>query len=1076
MKSGVGRAQISHSLSAVDDLIDKDSISLYSSTDISNFETNCKPVLDYMLSQADDGECPYVRVRIYDICMNGLLDSGANKVFINEYTMDTLQDMGVKLQNVHEMSCTVANNEKLNCLGFMLVPIKLKGKTVIFEAFVLSNLRHNLVLGTDFWIKMGIIPDLKKGEWYFSGDGSDRDNLCINSIQTADDLSSSEKKTLNKIIDRYFDSVKNIKLGCTNLIEHKITLNTTKPVKLKNYPVSHAIMRKIDEEITKMLELGVIEKSNSSYSSPVLMIPKKDNSLRFCVDLRKINEISEKWAYPLPNLNSIIDRLGNAKYLTTLDIQSAYWQIKMHEGSKQYTAFSIPGRGIFHFNRMPFGLTNAPATFQALVDKLLGPELEPYCFKYLDDIVIVTPDAETHFKILEEVLERLLSAGLTLNRDKCQFCRSELKFLGYVINRQGLHVDPEKVSAIVNMPRPVKPKEVRRILGMISFYRRFVPNLSTIITPLTNLTRKNAKFVWTSECEKAFQNIKNCLISPPILSCPNFNEEFIVECDASSYGLGAVISQHYNNQDHVICYLSRTLTKCEKKYTVTELECLSVIWAVEKARCYLEGTHFTVITDHYSLLWLHNLKNPQGRLGRWALRLQAYDFTIKHKPGKDHKVPDCLSRQIKPLEMSNVKVNSRKLDKWYTKMRNDVISNPLKFPNWRVSGELLYKNTKNNSMDRASYSWKTVVPKYDRNNILKIHHDDPLTGGHLGIFKTYNKINNNYFWPGMKSDIRKYVNACKVCCEHKPEQRMKAGMMGEKPTIVRCWQYVASDLIGPLPRSSKGNQFILVYSDYFSKFSLFFPLRKATASKVSELIEQTFLIFGVPEFLKSDNGVQYTSKEFTALLKKYNVKSLKNPLYHPEPNFTERVNRVFKTMISCYVKENHKKWDQHLYELGCAYRTAKSEVTGMTPYYINFGSEMVVNGNEYGMERAKSECNLEKDVDNIEGNKIENKVSRLEELRRVLKEKLKTVHEKSKHRYNLRHRPVQFQIGDYVWKKEYNLSDSSKNFTAKLGKKYGGPFRVKRKLGINVYELEDDTGSSKGNWHIKDLKLYESIC
>lgn len=1023
-----------------------------------------------MLTQAGDGECPYVSVRLYDWEVKGLLDSGANRIFVNEHTMNVMLSLGVKLQNVSDMTCTVANGSELECLGFMSVPIKLKNKIVVFQVYILNNLRHRLVLGTEFWIKMGIVPDLRRGEWHF-GEQDHKDILVTNSISTSDDLSLAQREKLNIIVEKYFDSIKHIKLGCTSLVEHEIIVTQNSPIKQKNYRVSQAIQNKIDLEITKMLELGVIEKSTSSYSSPIVMIPKKDNTYRFCVDFRKINSISEKWAYPLPNLSTILDRLGNAKYLTTLDIQSAYWQIKMSENSKKYTSFAIPGRGLFHFNRMPFGLTNAPATFQALVDKLFGPELEPYCFKYLDDIVIVTPDIETHFSVLEEVFKRLKESGLTLNKDKCQFCRSELKFLGYIINRQGLQVDPSKVSAVVDMPKPKSTKEVRRILGMISWYRRFVPHFSSLVSPLTDLTRKNAKFVWSAQCEEAFQQIKNCLVSAPILSCPNFNEEFIVECDASSYGLGAVVLQRYDGQEHVICYMSRTLTRCERKYTVTELECLSVIWAVERARCYLEGTHFTVVTDHHSLLWLHNLKNPQGRLGRWALRLQAYDFNIIHRPGKEHKVPDCLSRQLK-LDMLNIKLDTGKTDNWIEKMKKNINNNPLQYPNWRISGNGdLYKHVGKHRDHVNDASWKKVVPKSERKLLLAKYHDNPLNGGHLGIFKTYHKISEHYFWPGMKSEVCKYVNKCKVCGEQKPEQRMKAGMMGEKPVVKRCWQYVATDLVGPLPRSSKGHQYILVYSDYFSKFSLFFPLRKATASKVSELIEQSFLLFGVPEFLKADNGVQYKSKEFSALLNKYSVKFLANPLYHPEPNFTERVNRVIKTMISCYVKENHKKWDQYLLELSCAYRTAKSEVTGNTPYFVNFGCEMMVDGKDYKRERERDECKSEnEDSENV---KTEGRSVVLERLRKLVTEKLQSVHEKTKHQYNLRHRPVTFNVGDFVWKKEYNLSDAARGYTAKLGKKYTGPYKIKNKLGINVYELMDEHGTSKGNWHVKDLKPYK---
>lgn len=213
------------------------------------------------------------------------------------------------------------------------------------------------------------------------------------------------------------------------------------------------------------------------------------------------------------------------------------------------------------------------------------------------------------------------------------FFKSELKYLVFIVNNHGLSVDPEKVKAIVDLSRPEKPKDIKRIIGMITWYRKFIPNLSNIIEPLTELTKKNIKFNWTPECEQAFQSIKNCLVSAPILSCPNFKYEFLLQCDASSYGLGCVLSQFYYGREHVICYLSRSLTRSERNFTATELECLSVLWSVDRLRCYIEGApHFTIMTDHHSLVWLNNLKCRQGRLGRWTLKLHHYTSPRKKSP------------------------------------------------------------------------------------------------------------------------------------------------------------------------------------------------------------------------------------------------------------------------------------------------------------------------------------------------------------------------------------------------------------------------------------------------------------
>lgn len=275
------------------------------------------------------------------------------------------------------------------------------------------------------------------------------------------------------------------------------------------------------------------------------------------VNYRKLNAVSARSAYPLPNISEILDQLGHSRFISGLDIRSAYWQIKMDEDSKKYTGFVIPGRALFQFNRLTFGLHGAPGTFQDLIDKLFL-DLRPYVFAYLDDIVIATADFEKHLRILKELLKRLKAAGLTLKENKCIFCKSEMKYLGYIVTRNGLCMEPEKISGIVNMPRPTTPKAVKRLIGMISWYRRFLKDFSTMIEPLTNLTRKRKKFILSNECKKSFMNVKTALISKPILTCPDYSNPFVLQCDASDVGLGAVLTQEIDREERVISFLSRS--------------------------------------------------------------------------------------------------------------------------------------------------------------------------------------------------------------------------------------------------------------------------------------------------------------------------------------------------------------------------------------------------------------------------------------------------------------------------------------------------------------------------------------
>lgn len=1016
--------------------------------------------MDYILAQVGDGECPYVKVEILGIPIFGLLDSGANKVFMNFDGWDILKGLGVRLQN-SDVSCRVANDSECHCIGIATIPIRLRDVVRVIDVFIIPQLRHKLVLGIDFWIRMGIVPDMRKGEWHFSN--VELNEPVLNSIQSDLNLSSNDLSTLNEVVNGYFSTIDPDKLGFTSLVQHKIRLTKSEPIKQRYYPVSPFKQEIINAELDKMIKLGVVEKSNSGWSSPVLVVPKKDNTWRFCVDYRKLNRASERDAYPLPYISDILRKLGGAKYLSTLDIQSAYWQIEVEPSSRLYTAFTVPSKGLYQFVRMPFGLHNAPATFQRLVDSLFGPELEPYVHRYLDDVIIATSSFEKHIEVLKLVFARLKEANLTLNKTKCYFCRPELKFLGFVVNRSGIAVDPAKVEAIINIAQPKSVKEVRRIIGMISWYRRFVDNFSDVLAPLTALLRKDKKFLWDSACEESFKKIKDALVSAPILACPNFEHPFYVQTDASAYGLGAVLTQKYNDREYVIYYLSRSLSRAEQNYSSTERECLAALWAVEKLRCYLELSKFYLITDCHSLLWLENLKDPHGRLGRWALRLQQFDYEVIHRRGKDHIVPDALSRVVPgDIEANFIDVQAVK-DPWYIKMRGMVEKNPLKYSKWRVENGKIFKYMEPDYhyLRDSTDFWKLVVPKESRGEILRKYHDDK-TAGHLGTYKTFHRLSRLFYWPKMKSDVACYVRKCQICLKTKPEQKKPAGLMGKQMDITKCWQVVSTDLCGPLPKSSHGHQYVLVVTDNFSKFSMFFPLRRATATSVTKIIrENVFMVFGVCQQLRCDNGVQFRSREFRNLCESYGVKILYNPNYSPHCNPTERVNRVLKSMLSAYVEDNHRKWDECLAELGCAYRSARHEVINATPYFVNFGQEMITHGNEYTSRLDSDEDTKSRNVD---------KAGNLLKLREFVKKRLDKAYIRSRDQYNLRRRHVEYVVGDSVWKRQFVLSDGANYFASKLAGKFCGPFRVRRKIGYCTYELEDRNGVSVGNFHVKDLK------
>lgn len=972
-----------------------------------------------------------------------------------------LSGLNIHLDVEDRPTCRVADGKQCTSLGSILVPVKLAGKIKLTSFIVVPDIPYEMILGVDFCRNMELLLDLANGRWDFSGAPTFTETAAVIAESS---LTADQKKLLDQMLQRNWKRMRKT-LGCTSLVAHKISTNS-EPVKQRYYPVSPAMQKCINEELEQMLRDDIVEPSSSPWSSPILMVPRKDGGYRFCIDFRRLNKVTQKDAYPIPYVSAILTRLRGARYLSSMDIKSAYWQIPMSEESKEFTAFTVPGKGLYQFKRMPFGLTNAPATWQRLIDRVLGADLEPHVFVYLDDIIVVAEDFQQHLDILQKIFERLYAAGLTLSPEKCQFCRPELRYLGYIVDSHGLRVDPDKVKAIMNIPHPSSVSDVRSFLGMASWYRKFVPNFADITTPLTELLKKSRKWFWSEECQSAFNTLKERLVSAPILTCPNFQHPFTVQTDASAFGLGAVLSQDSPEGEKVICYLSRSLSKAERNYSTTERECLAVVWALDKLRPYIEGSHFTVITDHHSLIWLARLKDPSGRLCRWAVKLQQYDFTIVHRKGKDHAVPDCLSRTVTATDCINVEPAPPE-DKWYRTLLQRVQAKPEKYPAWRVAHNILYKYVQPKIPELADDTdgWREVVPKGLRRQIISRIHTAPTTG-HAGVFKTHKKLQTQFYWPKMHSDVVAYVRHCAVCAMHKVEQKRPPGYMGSRPKVSKPFQLVSTDLIGPLPRSTRGYRYILVVADYYSKFVLTFPLRNATAQGVTTHIKNDlFLLFGVPQYIICDNGVQYRSKEFKKLCQEYDVQILYNALYHPQNNPAERVNRVIKTMLASYVKDNHRDWDKYLPSVTCAIRTLTHEVTGYTPYFINFGREHIISGKAY------SHPNIAPDGQIIfDRAKIQHRLQGYAQLHQDIGKRLSKAYEKSRNHYNLRRRQVEYEVGQLVWRRNFVLSNAADYFAQKLASKYVGPYRVRKKVSGLTYQLEDDDNIDKGIWHVKDLK------
>src|SRR5256884_523341 len=455
-------------------------------------------------------------------------------------------------------------------------------------------------------------------------------------------------------------------VGRTNVVKHTIDTGDEKPIKQRARRLSVKEKELEKEHIEEMLKKGIIRKSKSSWASSIVFVQKKGGEMRFCVDYRKLNKITKKDNHPLPRIDEMLDKFEGSQWFSSIDLASAYWQVEMDEKDIENTAF-ITNEELYEFLVMPFGLCNAPATFQRLMHEVLGNLIYTKAPVYLDDIIIHSKTFEQHLEDIDEVFGKLRDARLMSKENKCEFCAPEIKFLGHIIGKDGKKVDLDKDEKVRNYLRPENISQLREFLGLASYYRKFIKDFSKKIKPMTKLLEgmkrgakkskwkkekqkgiKDIEFLekWGKEQEESYELMKKVLIETPVLIHPNFEKDFILSTDASGYALEAVLEQEGDDKKiHPVGYASKTLTKAEQKYSITELECYAIVWGIEKFHHYLYGRKFKVVMDHQALTWLMKNENSlKGRRARWVLKMEPYDFEIIYKEGRKHKNADALSR------------------------------------------------------------------------------------------------------------------------------------------------------------------------------------------------------------------------------------------------------------------------------------------------------------------------------------------------------------------------------------------------------------------------------------------------
>ena len=665
----------------------------------------------------------------------------------------------------------------------------------------------------------------------------------------------------------------------------------------------------IEEEVKKMLDNKFIVESKSSWASPVVLIPKKDGTIRFAVDYRKLNAISKTDCGPIPIISDTLDALAESKIFTKLDLRSGFWAIGLDERTKEKTAFTTH-LGLFQFEVLPFGLQSSPAVFQRYLQKVFSDYLYKFVLIFIDDICIHSKSTEEHINHIKLVFERLDEYNLRLHPKKCDFCTDELTYLGHVITPEGVKPDPEKQLAVEKFPTPRTVRDVRSFLGLSSYYRRFVKSYASIAKPLNQLLKKDQPFVWTKECQIAFETLKNKLISPPIMSHFVPGLDIILYTDACKVAIGAILSQVKDDKEFVVAYISKSLDERQQKYSVCELEALAIVWALQKLRHYLYGVHFVIKTDNIALCYLMKIKNQNGRLARWSLTLQSYDFTIEYKSGKTHTNCDCISRY--PYEKADPDIDDfnlliveeidiiseQKSDEWCQELRKGLLEGKNKkyLTNYELKDDVLYRKTHN---DFGEKMLLLCVPRKFRRKILTELHSSPISA-HLGFVRTYTKLRTRFYWRKIEHSTRQFIKNCKVCQEIKPDPGLPKGSMQPIKYPRHAFEMIGMDVAGPLNPTPRKNKYILVANDYHTKYLILEPVRNIQSETIGKFfINQIVLKYGAVRTVLTDQGRSFVSGFTESVFKLLSSNHVTTTPFHPQTNgLTERAVRTTRYMLS----------------------------------------------------------------------------------------------------------------------------------------------------------------------------------
>ena len=907
-----------------------------------------------------------------------------------------------------------------------------------------------------------------------------------NLINDLNNLTTKQKQIFFEMMSK-FERLFTYKKEPAGTYEHKINLTkgNEKTIVRKSYPVPFAMRESVKKEIGKMLQDGIIERSNSPYCNPLRIVKKNNGKIRICLDMKYINSIIEGDNESPPRINELMQQFYGVDFISKSDLTNGYWQVPLERNSRKYTAFLHEGE-LYQFCRVPFGLKNAGAGFMKSLRTALRHQFDHFLTCYIDDLLIASKSFDEHVNNLDAVFTSLQDQNYTLSLEKSLFLQKKVNFLGYVLSVDGVEPEPERLDIIKKFAVPKNKQELQSFLGVLNWYRQFSYKYSDKTAIFRELMSDKNLWVWTNEHQKAFEEIKNNFIDCTMLSHVNFDLTFYLQTDASDNGISGVLYQIDAQGNHfLISIVTRLLKSAEINYTVTEKELLAIIFSIFKFNSYLMGREFIIITDHKALEFLNRARFLNFRLIRWSLFLQCYSFTVKYCPGRDNVVADFFSRNpegqfakhdkktqiipylhhhiadaehpvinhlfiksqiednILPEKLKNI-LTLQKQDKYIQNLMNSK-KNVFEKYFYLYNRILFYRDKKG--------KYQIVIPEMLVEELTCFIHDK--LGHYPGYYKTLSYIRTYYFWNKMKRDIKMFIQKCDLC------QRVKVVNyeMEGRYRLVKSQcpnDLVTVDFYGPLPRSIGGVQYIFVLLDAFSKLVKVYAVKKATTNAVLKIILNKYIPeVGKPKRILSDHGSQFTSHKWRHQLESQNIEVCFSAIRHPQSNPTERVMRELGRLFRTFCSDTHTRWAKHLTQIEKIINITIHTSTGFTPWELHFGKPPI------NAIQTIVDFPIIHDITHAQ---------KVDLAKRNIQIHFDYRSKRQKHMAT----PITLREGDLVLLKVPRLSNAIDKTTHKFFHIYEGPYKILRDLRNNSFELIDLKNNEKiiGVYNRVSLKKY----